>query len=125
MLGMAAIAGRNDGGFDYREHGKLALTSGQTLDAERHYVFIEERSGFVVFFVERPPRLFHRVSLNRAGQNLIGEAPHLCGADYYDSRYEFRDDGSFTIRHAVVGPRKRYTMSTEYHRLSPERTVSI
>jgi hypothetical protein len=116
MVGSAAISRRDDGRYDYREAGRLTLADGQTMEAERRYIFATEADGFAVFFAETPPLLFHRVVLERTGPTLVANGIHLCGADHYDTSYEFRADGSFTIRHVVTGPRKRYAMETRYTR---------
>ena len=110
------ITGRDKGRFDYREQGKLSLAGGQSLDAERHYILTEEIDGFAVLFAETPPRLFHRITLEETASGLAGAGSHLCGADRYDSRYEFRADGSFIIAHTILGPRKAYAMETRYVR---------
>lgn len=116
MLGTATLVARADGRFDYREQGRLTLAGGHILDAARRYVFAAEPRGFAVLFAETPPRLFHRVALEETASGLAGTGSHRCGDDRYDSRYEFSADGSFTVRHAVIGPRKRYTMTTRYTR---------
>jgi hypothetical protein len=116
MTGTAAFTDLSGGHFDYREEGQLRLPDGQLIDTERRYIFEEKMDGFSVWFAETPPRLFHFVGLKRAGLSLIGEATHLCGDDRYDSRYEFRADGSFVIAHTVFGPRKAYAMETSYVR---------
>ena len=116
MAGEATILRREDSAFDYCEQGKLTLPRGHTLDAERRYVFTEEDRGFAVLFAGTPPRLFHRVALRCDGWNLIGGATHVCGADRYDSRYEFHAGGGFSIEHRATGPRKRYAMVTRYRR---------
>jgi hypothetical protein len=116
MSGSATIVRQDDGCFAYHERGRLRLTDGQQIDAERRYVFEECDGGFDVLFAENPPRLFHRIVLDRSGSGLVGEGMHLCGNDRYDSRYRFEADGTFTIEHAVSGPRKRYTMETLYTR---------
>ena len=121
MLGTATIVKRDDGRFDYHEQGRLTLANGQTLDAERRYVFAPESDGFAVFFAATPPRLFHRIALRLAGPHRVGEARHFCGGDRYDSRYEFDPDDRFAIRHAVAGPRKHYTMTTRYLRAEGDR----
>lgn len=116
MSGTATFASCGAGRLDYREHGQFRLPDGRLLDAERRYLFEEIDGGFAVFFVETPPRLFHRIMLQRAGPNLVGGATHPCADDRYDSRYRFHLDGSFTIEHRVHGPRKRYTILTHYVR---------
>jgi hypothetical protein len=116
MIGTASFADFGGGRVDYREQGPLRLPDGQVIDAERRYIFEEADDGFIVWFAETPPRLFHRVALAEDGTDLVGTASHLCGDDRYDSRYEFRADGSFSVRHMVVGPRKRYAIATLYSR---------
>jgi hypothetical protein len=119
MTGMASFAELGAGRLDYREQGQLRLPDGQCVDAERRYVFEEQADGFSVWFAETPPRLFHHIVLSREGLSLVGDATHLCGDDRYDSRYEFHADGTFAIRHAVCGPRKRYDITTRYRRETP------
>jgi len=116
MSGTATIAGCADRQFEYHERGQLRLADGREIEGERRYIFEECDGGFSVLFAENPPRLFHRIVLNRTGSSLIGGGMHICGEDRYDSRYEFRADGSFTIEHAVRGPRKRYAIETRYAR---------
>ena len=69
-----------------------------------------------MFFTQAPPRLFHRVTLEANGRNLVGDATHHW-ADRYDSHYEFRANGSSTVEYRVCGPRKRYTSVTRCVRL--------
>lgn len=116
MTGTATFTPRGAERFDYLEHGQFHLLDGRTLDAQRRYIFAERDGGFAVLFAEDPPRLFHNVALARSGPNLVGSATHRCADDSYDSRYEFRDDGSFIVEHRVRGPRKRYVMLTRYSR---------
>ncbi len=116
MIGTATIAGHDDRQWNYHEHGQLRLASGQMIEGERRYIFEQRCGGFSVLFAESPPRLFHRIVLHRMGSCLVGDGLHLCGDDRYDTRYEFRPDGSFVVAHAVHGPRKRYAITTRYTR---------
>ena len=116
MTGTAMFAHCGNGQVEYHEKGRLRLGDGRILDAERLYLFEEDDCGFAVLFAEHPPRLFHRIVLCAIGPSLVGSAEHLCGEDRYDSRYEFRPDGSFVVQHAVRGPRKRYEITTCYWR---------
>jgi len=117
MTGTATFIPHSAGRLDYREQGQFRLPDGRTLDAERRYIFEETESGFTVFFAETPPRLFHRIELERIGQTLAGNGTHVCRDDHYASRYEFHAEGSFVIVHAVSG-RKAYAMETRYVRAS-------
>jgi hypothetical protein len=116
MTGTATFTPDGDGRLDYREQGQFYLPDGRTLDAGRCYIFGETADGFAVFFAETPPRLFHRIALERLRPTLVGNGTHVCGNDSYASRYEFHADGSFVIAHNVSGPRKAYAMKTRYVR---------
>jgi hypothetical protein len=118
MIGTALFTGRG-GCYEYTERGELTLANGCRLDAERRYLFDEAIDGFTVWFLEAPPRLFHRIALCRTGPALIGGGLHLCGDDRYDSRYAFHADGWFSVRHTVAGPHKDYAIETRYERGSP------
>lgn len=116
MAGQASFGANDDGGLTYHEQGQVRLASGASFAAERSYLFQQRPTGFAVFFVEQPPRLFHEVALTQAGDVLAGDARHLCKADLYLSRYQFRADGRFSVRHDVSGPRKDYVLETTYRR---------
>jgi len=120
MSGTAVFAPAGGGDLAYREHGTLRLANGASFQAERRYVFRRRTGGFAVFFAETPPRLFQDIVLSEAGGILTGEGTHLCAADTYVSRYSFSPDGSFSIRHAVRGPRISYCSETLYRRLGSE-----
>ncbi|HYM71433.1 MAG TPA: DUF6314 family protein [Stellaceae bacterium] len=116
MTGTATIAHQRDGQFQYCERGLLRLADGQTVESHRRYIFEELPDGFRVLFADSPPRLFHRIILDKTGPNLAGSGSHVCIEDRYDSRYQFRCDGTFVVEHVVRGPRKHYTISTRYLR---------
>lgn len=119
MQGIATFTPLDEGRLAYREHGSLKLANGITVQAEREYVFSGGDGGFKVFIREDPPRLFHEVLLSASsGGELSGHARHFCKPDEYQSAYMFMPDGTFVVRHAVSGPRKDYTMTTTYMRLS-------
>jgi hypothetical protein len=119
MQGIATFAPLDEGSLAYREQGHLKLSNGTELEAGREYIFSNGNGGFAVFFKENPPRLFHAISLSASlGGELSGSAGHLCNLDDYQSSYTFLADGRFVIRHVVSGPRKDYTMTTTYTRVS-------
>ena len=119
MQGIATFTPLNEGSLAYREQGHLKLLDGTELEAEREYIFSNSNGGFEVLFKENPPRLFHEISLSASiGGELSGSAGHLCNLDNYQSTYTFLADGRFVVRHVVSGPRKDYTMTTTYTRVS-------
>ncbi len=118
MQGIATFTPLDAESLAYRERGRLRLPDGTELEAEREYVFRGRDRGFDVFFKETPPRLFHTISLFVFDGALSGNAGHLCSLDHYQSTYIFRPDGGFVVRHVVSGPRKDYTMTTTYARVT-------
>ncbi|CAN5425456.1 hypothetical protein BH11PSE4_BH11PSE4_10060 [soil metagenome] len=116
MAGQASYSVDHDGSLVYREQGEVRLAGGASFASERAYLYRQRPTGFAVFFMENPPRLFHAVVLTRISDALAGDARHLCAADLYLSRYEFRADGTFSTRHDVSGPRKNYVLETTYCR---------
>jgi hypothetical protein len=119
MQGLATFTPLDEGRLAYREQGHLTLLNGTALEAEREYIFSKGDRGFEVFFKENPPRLFHEIELAASvGGALSGSAGHLCNLDDYQSTYTFLADGRFVVRHVVSGPRKDYTMTTAYTRVS-------
>lgn len=116
MSGRATFTPRDDGSLAYHERGSLTLPNGQTFDAERRYNFRASPGGFAVFFAETPERLFHTIVFTRSNDGFSGHATHPCRDDSYRSTYDFRSDGSFTIRHDVSGPTKSYRSHTIFSR---------
>lgn len=119
MQGIATFTPLGAGRLAYCEQGNLKLANGTEVQAEREYVFGNSDGGFKVYFKEDPPRLFHEIALFASDRGeLSGRAGHLCGHDDYQSAYTFLPDGTFVVRHMVSGPRKDYTMTTTYMRIT-------
>ena len=105
--------------LQYRERGMLSLPDGPPIEGTREYIYRLEGDRLCAYFPEEPPRLFQCMELQSAadGKAMAGEAKHRCAADDYNSSYEFHSDGTFRIVHEVKGPRKNYTLVTEYEPL--------
>ena len=116
MDGQASYRAGHGGCLTYHEKGRAHLAGGASFAAERAYLYRQRPTGFAVFFMEDPPRLFHAVALTPRCDALVGDARHLCAADLYLSHYEFCADGTFSTRHDVSGPRKNYALETTYRR---------
>jgi len=116
MSGVAVFTPLETGMLKYREEGRIRLADGKEFDGHREYFFERTPGGFAVHFAGSPTRLFHAIGIVRDGDVLAGSATHLCTPDTYDSGYRFLPDGSFTIRHAVRGPRKHYLSATVFTR---------
>lgn len=100
----------------YHEQGELVLDSGQRLHATRSFLFRALNEGFSVHFDDERASLFQEVCVTRVETLLIGQADHQCLEDRYSSVYEFSQDGTFSILHAVRGPRKDYISRTSFRR---------
>ncbi|MFA5490303.1 MAG: DUF6314 family protein [Candidimonas sp.] len=115
MTGIAVFERKSDLAFLYREEGRLRLANGAVCNTSKSYIFQEADDGFEVYFNRFPSHLFHKISLVKDGESLVGSAVHHCGCDVYKSTYRF-DRLEFSILHAVQGPRKNYLSSTCFSR---------
>ena len=92
----------------YHEEGELTLPGAAPMRAERRYLWRAEGEEIAVFFDDGRP--FHRFS------PAAPAAHHWCDPDDYRVRYDF---AAWPLWHAewrVQGPRKDYTMRSEYRR---------
>lgn len=108
----------------YQEAGTTTLDNGAQLRSFQSYQFRLVGNAIQVLFDETPPRLFHVLNIEPAGGHGLGAAHshHRCGADDYNSSYEFDADGVTRIVHRVFGPRKNYVSETSFKRtLAVER----
>ncbi len=100
----------------YREEGQHNALG---LDFFRHYTYALVGEEIHVLYGDGPQagQLYQRLTFDAAKNQLISKEEHLCGADCYSSLYAFSDDDRFTLETTVRGPRKDYTLSTEFTRL--------
>jgi len=104
--------------LQYEENGTLAKPGGADIQASRRYVYRYEASRIVVYFDERPARIFEVLAPKRAPNGTWeARAEHLCPPDHYASRYVFGPD-TIVIVHVVRGPRKDYEMVSNYRLVS-------
>ena len=115
MKGRARFTLLDAGTALYEESGELCLEGGQTLHSRQSYVYEKRDDGFAVRFADTR-ELFHVVRFVVSGDDLVGEASHVCLNDLYISAYTVHSDGSFEVRHEVRGPQKDYVIRTLYHR---------
>ncbi|WP_298921392.1 DUF6314 family protein [uncultured Roseobacter sp.] len=93
------------GGLIYREIGKLQMAQGPAFQAERQYLW---RPGLNVYFDDG--RFFHKAP------ERGGDATHWCDPDTYHVTYDFSRWPDFTATWKVSGPKKSYTMRSQYKR---------
>lgn len=97
-------------GLIYAEIGRLTLGSAPKMQAERSYLWREESDLIQVLFDDARP--FHRFDPNLGG---AGER-HYCDPDIYDVVYALDDWPNWSSTWTVTGPRKDYTMRTQFAR---------
>ena len=91
----------------YYEKGEVTAPNGSVMPAERRYFWQQPQTGlFEVLFDDE--RYFHSFSATNPN------AEHLCGDDNYVVRYDFTAWPVWRSTWQVIGPRKDYTMVSEY-----------
>jgi len=93
-------------GLRYSENGVLEI-GGASMEAERVYLWRARGDGIDVLFEGGRP--FHRIDGS-------SEAAHWCDPDQYDVTYGFDCWPAWSARWHVLGPRKDYTMISDYRR---------
>jgi hypothetical protein len=98
----------------YEENGILSKQGTPDIAASRRYIYRYEAGRIVVYFDERPERVFQVLDPKRAPNGTWeAEGEHACPPDHYASRYSFAGE-TMLITHVVRGPRKDYEMVTKY-----------
>ena len=94
-------------GLAYYEKGEVTAPNESVMLAERRYFWQQPQTGlFEVLFDDK--RYFHSFSATNPN------AEHLCGDDNYVVRYDFTTWPVWRSTWQVIGPRKDYTMVSEY-----------
>jgi len=108
LTGEARIA-RSGVTLVYDETGTLHLPGQATpLHATRRYLMARSGRELVVRFVDGRP--FHRIDLTDATPT----ARHACDPDEYAVTYDFSNWPDWSTVWTVTGPRKDYTMTSQY-----------
>ncbi len=97
-------------GLIYSEEGILRIAGQPGLTARQSYLWRADGDGIEVLFADGRP--FHRIGLIDAAP----EASHDCAPDIYCVRYDFARWPDWRAVWQVTGPRKDYTMTTEFQR---------
>jgi hypothetical protein len=102
----------------YEENGVLSKQGTPDIAASRRYLYRYEAGRIVIYFDERPERIFEILAPKRAPSGTWeAQAEHACPPDHYASRYSFAPE-TMQITHVVRGPRKDYEMVTNYRIVS-------
>ena len=116
--GSAVFRAQGPNELRYEENGILAKPDNADIQASRRYIYRYEADRIVVYFDERPARIFEILDLKRAPNGTWeAQAEHACPPDHYASRYVF-SIGTLLIAHDVRGPRKDYEMVSNYRLVS-------
>ena len=99
-----------DGGGLYHETGKMTLPNGQVVAAERKYRWADTPTGIQVSFDDGRP--FHVIC--PSDPSGVPTDQHWCPPDMYRVRYDFSDFPKWSAVWQVTGPRKDYTMISQY-----------
>jgi len=124
----APIEAEYDAEYLYFEEGDFETENGLKFRANRRYVhrYNEAKDSLSVWFVKADNKtvdyLFHELEILPAegGSGWRARAHHLCIADTYDVKYEFRFRGvsieEWTLAYSVKGPQKDYRIESVYRR---------
>ena len=104
----AATLTRDGVGFIYTEAGLLTLGTAAALQAERCYLWRADGRLIEVLFHDHRP--FHRFEAHAGGMR----ERHCCDPDIYDVVYALDDWPTWRSNWTVTGPRKRYTLRSDY-----------
>lgn len=116
MSGMAEYRETSPGHLSYSEKGSHRIGQ-EILDFYQSYYLRHFGRDLHVNFTDGRP--FHSLSFQQDDHILKAEALHLCGNDTYRGKYVFHNDNRFTVSWNVHGPRKNYTIETNYFRQGP------
>jgi hypothetical protein len=116
--GSAAFCAQGPDELRYEENGILSKQGTPDIAASRRYLYRYEADRIVIYFDERPARIFEVLAPKRAPNGTWeAQAEHACPPDHYTSRYAFGPD-TIAITHVVRGPRKDYEMVSNYRLVS-------
>lgn len=107
----------DDPSLFYREEG-IAHLMGTSHHFFKEYIYRYENSCITIYFHENPKRTYHSLRFDHG----VYKAEHQCNLDHYHSRYDFRDieKGKWSIECQVKGPKKDYTIHTQFERIDPK-----
>lgn len=103
FAGEVAFVPNAEGALVYTEEGELHLPTGHAMRATRRYLWTE---GLVIFFDDGKP--FHTIPAQG------GETVHVCPPDTYRVAYDFSAWPKWRATWEVSGPKKAYTMTSDY-----------
>jgi len=111
--GHASFIPLDDAALAYQETGSDAAGN----EFYRHYTYRFSDRQMDVFYADGPQSGALYQSYSLTGQKLQPLADHFCGPDCYHGIYEWLDDTNFILRTLVTGPKKNFSIETQFMRL--------
>jgi hypothetical protein len=111
FAGTAAFALHAKDALLYEERGELALGDWRG-PASRRWIYALEADKLAVRYPSTLAELHLFRFVATPGGGASAQHTHVCGADRYDARFEYRPDGAIALRYEVFGPAKSYRLST-------------
>ncbi|HSX13327.1 MAG TPA: DUF6314 family protein [Chlamydiales bacterium] len=124
MIGVARFTNKTPNELHYREEGLFIRETIPKVSSEddneqythkifQEYIYRLENDKIVIYFNEKPPRLFHRLEFTDDSQAF---GFHLCKSDQYEAFFHFESPEKFTVTYLVKGPKKNYTINTTFQK---------
>lgn len=109
--------------LNYSENGVWQV-SGQTINIYQKYQYHYDSQTDVisVYFAEEKPRFFYEINIlppdEKNSTDISATAEHQCQQDHYKAQYSILNKNQFSLFYYVSGPKKNYTIQTEFERKS-------
>ncbi len=105
--------------LSYREDGVFDL-KGQVHKVYKDYIYRYENEGISVYFDDG--RHFHTLEFTNSQFPLVATADHHCVCDLYKAVYTFFHEKSFRVCYDVKGPKKAFTIETNFTKYKEDWT---
>jgi hypothetical protein len=124
MRGIARFQPWRKGILHYQEQGSATFGNSRPFPAYRAYAYVYNQGTIAVYFWDQarqqPAELLHTLQFcftNNSSQTLMAAGTHGCAEDVYKARYIFVNHDYFQLTYQVHGPKKNYTIQTNFNKL--------
>lgn len=111
MSGTATFIQKSPNLLLYREDGLLKLNDGPVFESYRNYIYELKNDKITALFEDG--RFFHELEFDGG---VVARGHHECGLDLYRASYHFETPNAFSLQWAVTGPKKDYTILTNFEK---------
>lgn len=114
MAGTATFkpCAENPDTLKYHERGQLTTPSGIKFDVFRDYEYRFDQKSNAIDVLFSDGRHFHTLIFGHCLKEAQGH--HLCIKDNYNARYQFIDPETFELSYQVIGPKKDYSITSQF-----------